>query len=146
MQEVPQPQPPAAPPAMTGQQVRRSGLGHFPHPMRGRQDHGAEGGGHRVVQALPPVGDAEVGGGSLYQTVRFGIDGTWSDSGNADATLAGQALNFDVGTDDLVRGFVGYDAVLAVSDGASLSLSAEAGYDSTDAVTLEAQGGLTFTF
>ena len=64
MQKVTQPQPPATPAAMPGQQVRRSGLGDFPHPMRGRQDHGAEGGGRPIVQALPPVRDAEVGGGS----------------------------------------------------------------------------------
>ena len=49
MQKVTQPQPPTAPAAMPCQQVRRSGLGHFPYPMRGRQDHGAEGGGRLVV-------------------------------------------------------------------------------------------------
>lgn len=85
-------------------------------------------------------------GGSLYQTVRVGVDGTISDGGDVDSTLVGQALNFDVSGDSLVRGYVGYDAVFAITDDASLNLSAEAGYDATEAVTLQVQGGMTFTF
>ena len=49
-------------------------------------------------------------------------------------------------TEALARGFLGYDADYALSDSASLTFAAEAGYDTTEAVTLEARAGFSWTF
>jgi hypothetical protein len=88
----------------------------------------------------------ETSGGILYQTVRLGIDGTFSDADSVDATLAGQALAFDVSTDDVARGFARYDMVYAMSSAGSFNVSAEAGYDTSDAFTLEGHAGVAWAF
>ena len=84
--------------------------------------------------------------GSLQNTLRIGIDGTLSNADRAEATLAGQALDIDVAEEALARGFVGYDADYALSDSASLTLSTEAGYDTAEALTLEARAGFSWAF
>ena len=84
--------------------------------------------------------------GDLQNTLRVGIDGTLSNADDAEATLAGQALDIDVAEDNLARGFIGYDADYALSDSASLTLSTEAGYDTAEALTLEARAGFSWTF
>ena len=60
-----------------------------------------------------------------------------------DESDTNRARFFDVGDENAMRGYMGYDAVLAITQGASLHVGAEAGYDSTDAFTLQANGGLT---
>ncbi len=84
--------------------------------------------------------------GSLHQTVRLGVDGTFSDADRVDATLAGQALQFNVSDDDLARGFAGYDVAYVTSGSASFNLSTEAGYDTNDAFTLEGHAGVAWAF
>jgi uncharacterized protein with beta-barrel porin domain len=88
----------------------------------------------------------ETSGGSLFQTVRLGVDGTFSDADSVGAVLAGKALEFNVADDDVARGFAGYDMVYAMPGGASFNLSAEAGYDTSDAFTLEGQAGFAWAF
>lgn len=88
----------------------------------------------------------ETSDGSLYQTVRLGVDGTFSDVGRVEASLAGQALDFDVSDDDVARGFIGYDAVFAASNGVSFKLATEAGYDTSDAFTLEGHAEVAWAF
>ena len=44
--------------------------------------------------------------GNLQNTLRFGIDGTLSNADDAEATLAGQALDIDIAEDNLARGFL----------------------------------------
>ena len=84
--------------------------------------------------------------GNLSNTIRLGIDGTFSNAGDVEATLAGAALDIQVAEDSLARGFLGYDADYALSDSARLTFSAEAGYDTTEAVSLEARAGFSWTF
>ena len=84
--------------------------------------------------------------GTLYQTARFGVDGTFSDADGVDAVLAGQALNLDVSTDDVARGFAGYDVVFATTGAPRFNLSAEAGYDTSDALTLDGHAGIALAF
>lgn len=88
----------------------------------------------------------ETGGGLLNQTLRVGVDGIFSDAGSIDATLAGQAVGFNVPDGDVVRGFVGYGIDYALASNASLSLSTEAGYDSDEAITFDARAALTLAF
>ena len=84
--------------------------------------------------------------GKLAQTVRIGLDGAHSDTGDAALTVAGQALAISIGEESLARGFLGYDAAYALGDSASLTFSTEAGLDTTEAVTLEARAGLSWRF
>ena len=64
MQEVTQAQPPGAPAAVAGHVGLLAGLGLLVDGMGGDHHHRAEGAGVGVIQALPPVGDAEVGRGA----------------------------------------------------------------------------------
>ncbi len=84
--------------------------------------------------------------GNLAQTVRIGVDGSYSDAADAAVTVAGQALAISVAEESLARGFFGYDAAYALGDSASLTFSTEAGFDTTEAVTLEARAGLSWQF
>jgi outer membrane autotransporter protein len=102
----------------------------------------------RTISVLDVRGELAYGfaAGSLQNTLRVGLDGTLSNSDDAEATLAGQALDIDVAEEALLRGFLGYDAEYALSDAASLTLSTEAGYDTAEALTLEARAGFSWTF
>lgn len=84
--------------------------------------------------------------GNLAQTVRIGVDGSYSDAADAAVTVAGQALAISVAVESLARGFFGYDAAYALGNSASLTFSTEAGFDTTEAVTLEARAGLSWRF
>ena len=85
-------------------------------------------------------------GGTLRQVARIGVDGTFTDAEGIDATLLGQALSFNAEDKDGARGYIGFDAVYAMGNGASLTLATEAGYDTNDAFTAEANAGLNWAF
>ena len=83
-----------------------------------------------------PVSD-----GNLHTTFRFGADAAFADGDRVEAALLGQALNFNVSSDDTVRGFGGVDMSYLADGGSRFFLGAEAGYDSGDAFTIDVRGG-----
>lgn len=99
--------------------------------------------GAELAYALAPL---DTGVGSMQQSFSLGVDGSFVGGDAISATIVGQALSFSAETEDTARGFLGYDVALAMTQTASLNLSAEAGYDSNDALTLEGQAGFSLTF
>ena len=83
-----------------------------------------------------------VSNSNLHMALRFGADAAFADGDTVEAALLGQALNFNVSTDDTVRGFGGVDMSYLSDGGSRFFLGAEAGYDSGDALTLEVAGWL----
>ncbi|MGB9144069.1 MAG: autotransporter domain-containing protein [Aestuariivirga sp.] len=81
--------------------------------------------------------------GTLNTTLRIGADGIFSDNGSIDASLLGNPLDFSAndGSDEALRGFVGFDAVYATTGAATFHVGAELGYDSNDAFTAQAEAG-----
>lgn len=88
----------------------------------------------------------DTGAGVFQQSFSVGVDGTLVEGDAVSATVVGQALSFNAETDDTVRGFLGYDVALAMTERTSLSVSAEAGYDSNRALTLDGRAGLSLAF
>jgi uncharacterized protein with beta-barrel porin domain len=88
----------------------------------------------------------ETAGGDLFQSIRLGVDGSLASSSDVSAELGIAALGIDVAEDELARGYLGYGALYALSEGVSLTLSAEAGYDTTQSLTLQGKAGLGLTF
>lgn len=99
--------------------------------------------GAQLAYALAPL---DTGAGSLQQSFSVGVDGAFVGGDAVSAIIVGQALSFSAETEDTVRGFLGYDAAFAMTETASLNLSAQAGYDSNDALTLEGRAGFSLTF
>lgn len=98
----------------------------------------------QVAFAIAPlVGN----GGQFDAALRFGADATYTNNEDINAKLLGQSLNFNVSDDDTtVRGFAGLDLAYETDSGASFTLTGEAGYDTSDAVTLTGAAGLAWTF
>ncbi|MFN3169480.1 MAG: autotransporter domain-containing protein [Hyphomicrobiales bacterium] len=88
----------------------------------------------------------DTGAGVFEQSFSVGVDGTLVEGDAVSATVVGQALSFNAETDDTVRGFLGYDVAIAMTERTSLSVSAEAGYDSNGALTLDGRAGLSLAF
>lgn len=85
----------------------------------------------------------ESDGGVLTNTFRMGVDGSISEGGSVDAVLLGQGISFEAGNDnELARGYAGYEAAFLTDGGSSFHLGAEAGYDTDEALTLQAEAGL----
>lgn len=87
-----------------------------------------------------------IGVGVFQQSFSVGVDGTLVEGDAVSASVVGQALSFDAETEDAVRGFLGYDVALAMTERTSLSVSAEAGYDSNGARTVEGRAGFSLAF
>lgn len=80
--------------------------------------------------------------GALDNTLRVGVDGSTSDGGSVDATLLGQSLNFAAGNDgEVARGFVGLDTLYTTNGGSGFRLGFEAGYDTEETFTAQAEAG-----
>jgi hypothetical protein len=81
--------------------------------------------------------------GTLNTTLRIGADGIFSDGGSIDASLLGNPLDFSASdsSDETLRGFVGLDAVYATTGAATFHVGAELGYDSNEALTIQAKAG-----
>jgi uncharacterized protein YhjY with autotransporter beta-barrel domain len=92
----------------------------------------------------PPALDT--GAGVFQQSFSVGVDGTLVEGDAVSASVVDQALSFNAETEDTVRGFLGYDVALAMTDRTSLSVSAEAGYNSNGALTLDGRAGLSLAF
>lgn len=92
----------------------------------------------------PPALDT--GAGVFQQSFSVGVDGTLVEGDAVSATVVGQALSFNAETDGTVRGFPGYDVAIAMTERTSLSVSAEAGYYSNGALTLDGRAGLSLAF
>lgn len=88
----------------------------------------------------------DIGVGVFQQSFSVGVDGTLVDGDAVSASVVSQALSFDAETEDAVRGFLGYDVALAMTERTSLSVSAEAGYDSNGARTVEGRAGFSLAF
>ncbi|GAB5511290.1 MAG: hypothetical protein Rhims3KO_26910 [Hyphomicrobiales bacterium] len=84
--------------------------------------------------------------GAFQQRFSVGVDGTLVEGDAVSATVVGQAFSFNAETEDTVRGFLGYGADLAMTQSANLTLSAEAGYDTNNALTLGGRAGFSLTF
>ena len=98
----------------------------------------------QLAFAIEPV---VTSGGQFDAALRLGADATFTNSDDIDATLLGQSLTFNASEDDTtVRGFAGLDLAYGMDGGASLTLSGEAGYDTSDAVTLMGSAGLAWSF
>lgn len=89
--------------------------------------------GAELAYALAPL---DTSAGAFHQSFSVGVDGTFVEGDAVSATVVGQALSFNAETKDTMRGFLGYGADLAMTQSASLTLSAEAGYDTNNALTL----------
>jgi hypothetical protein len=98
----------------------------------------------QVAFAIAPM---QTNGGHFDATLRLGADAAYTNSEDVNATLLGQSLNFSVSDDDTtVRGFTGLDLAYETGGGASLTLTGEAGYDTSDALTLTGTAGLAWAF
>ena len=98
----------------------------------------------QVAFAIAPM---QTDGGHFDATLRLGADATYTNSEDVNATLLGQSLNFSVSDDDTtVRGLTGLDLAYETDSGASLILTGEAGYDTSDALTLTGTAGLAWAF
>jgi hypothetical protein len=98
----------------------------------------------QVAFAIAPM---QTNGGHFDATLRLGADTAYTNGEDVNATLLGQSLNFSVSDDDTtVRGFTGLDLAYETGGGASLTLTGEAGYDTSDALTLTGTAGLAWAF
>ncbi len=88
----------------------------------------------------------DTGAGVFQQSFRVGVDGTLVEGDAVSATVVGKTLSFNAETEHTMRGFLGYDVALAMTERTSLSFSAEAGYDSNGALTVEGQAGVSLAF
>jgi hypothetical protein len=97
-----------------------------------------------VAFAIEPM---QTNGGHFDAALRLGADATYTNSEDVNATLLGQSLNFNVSDDDTtVRGFAGLDLAYETNSGASLTLTGEGGYDTSDALTLTGNAGIAWAF
>jgi hypothetical protein len=78
--------------------------------------------------------------------MRLGADATFSNSDDISATLLAQPITFSTAQDTNIRGFAGIDLTQAMDNGAKLNLSVEAGYGTSNAVTLQGTAGLVWAF
>ena len=98
----------------------------------------------QVAFAIEPM---QTNGGHFDAALRLGADATYTNSEDVNATLLGQSLNFNVSDDDTtVRGFAGLDLAYETNSGANFTLTGEAGYDTSDALTLTGTAGLAWAF
>ena len=98
----------------------------------------------QVAFAIAPM---QTDGGHFDAALRLGADATYTNSEDVNATLLGQSLNFNVSDDDTtVRGFAGLDLAYETDSGANFTLTGEAGYDTSDALTLTGTAGLAWAF
>ena len=98
----------------------------------------------QVAFAIEPM---QTNGGHFDAALRLGADATYTNTEDVNATLLGQSLNFNVSDDDTtVRGFAGLDLAYETNSGANFTLTGEAGYDTSDALTLTGTAGLTWAF
>ncbi len=98
----------------------------------------------QVAFAIAPM---QTNGGHFDAALRLGADATYTNSEDVNATLLGQSLNFNVNDDDTtVRGFAGLDLAYETDSGANFTLTGEAGYDTSDALTLTGTAGLAWAF
>lgn len=98
----------------------------------------------QVAFAIAPM---QTNGGHFDAALRLGTDATYANSEDVSATLLGQSLNFNVSDNDTtVRGFAGLDLAYETNSGANFTLTGEAGYDTSDALTLTGTAGIAWAF
>ena len=97
----------------------------------------------QVAFAIKPIITAT---GQFDATMRLGADASFSNSDDISATVLGQPLTFSTTQDTALRGFAGLDLAQAMDNGAKLNLSVEAGYGTSNAVTLQGTAGLVWAF
>jgi len=98
----------------------------------------------QVAFAMAPM---QTNGGHFDAALRLGADATYTNSEDVNATLLGQSLNFNVSDNDTTaRGFAGLDLAYETNSGANFTLTGEAGYDTSDALTLTGTAGLAWAF
>ncbi len=86
--------------------------------------------------------------GILTAAVRTGVDGIFNLSNEVNASFAGQNLVFDDRQNgSLARGFAGFDIGFMPSGGSTaFTVGGEAGYDSNNALTIDARAGFIRKF
>jgi hypothetical protein len=98
----------------------------------------------QVAFAIAPM---QTNGGHFDAALRLGTDATYTNSEDVSATLLGQSLNFNVSDNDTtVRGFAGLDLAYETNSGANFTLTGEAGYDTSDVLTLTGTAGIAWAF
>jgi uncharacterized protein with beta-barrel porin domain len=97
----------------------------------------------QVAFAIKPIITAT---GQFDATMRLGADASFSNSDDISATLLAQPITFSTSQDTTLRGFAGIDLTQAMDNGAKLNLSVEAGYGTSNAVTLQGTAGLVWAF
>ena len=97
----------------------------------------------QVAFAIKPIITAT---SQFDATVRLGADASFSNSDDISATLLAQPITFSTSQDTNIRGFAGIDLTQAMDNGAKLNLSVEAGYGTSNAVTLQGTAGLVWAF
>ena len=98
----------------------------------------------QVAFAIKPIVTST---GQIDATMRLGADATFSNSDDISATVLGQAIPpFSTTQDTNIRGFAGLDLAQAIDNGAKLNLSVEAGYGTSNALTLQGTAGLVWAF
>ena len=98
----------------------------------------------QVAFAIQPIVTST---GQIDATMRLGADATFTNSDDITATVLGQAIPpFSTTQDTNIRGFAGLDLAQAMDNGAKLNLSVEAGYGTSNAVTLQGTAGLVWAF
>jgi hypothetical protein len=98
----------------------------------------------QVAFAIAPM---QTNGGHFDAALRLGTDATYTNSEDVSAKLLGQSLNFNVSDNDTtVRGFAGLDLAYETNSGANFTLTGEAGYDTSDVLTLTGTAGIAWAF
>lgn len=97
----------------------------------------------QVAFAIKPIITAT---GQFDATMRLRADASFSNSDDVSATLLAQPITFSTSQDTNIRSFAGIDLTQKMDNCAKLNLSVEAGYGTSNALTLQGTAGVVWVF